>query len=66
MYTLRPPTEEQLRILDFIQTETMKLDTLTTEAERAIENPQELRAALPSAAVTGRIDVRRLVEPEVA
>ncbi|MFN5624595.1 MAG: restriction endonuclease subunit S, partial [Planctomyces sp.] len=35
---------------------------LTAEAERAIELLQERRTALISAAVTGKIDVRHLVE----
>ena len=38
--------------------ETAKLDTLTAEAQRAIDLLQERRTALISAAVTGQIDVR--------
>ncbi|GGG39179.1 hypothetical protein GCM10010964_28440 [Caldovatus sediminis] len=61
-----PPLEEQNTILGFIEAETKKLDTLTTEAERAIALLKERRAALISAAVTGRIDVRGLVPAEEA
>jgi len=53
-----PPLDEQAQILDFINTETAKFDTLTAEAQRAIALLQERRTALISAAVTGQIDVR--------
>jgi len=61
-----PPFEEQLSISNFLDNETAKLDTLTTEATRAIELLQERRCALISAAVTGKIDVRNAVTEEVA
>ena len=41
-----------------------QFDTLSTEAQRAIVLLQERRSALISAAVTGQIDVRGLVEAE--
>ncbi|MFA7495360.1 MAG: restriction endonuclease subunit S [Acidithiobacillus sp.] len=53
-----PPLSEQHEIIAFIKDETAKLDTLTTEAQRAIDLFQERRSALISAAVTGQIDVR--------
>lgn len=53
-----PPSEELKEILAFLDTETAKLDTLTAEAQRAIDLLQERRTALISAAVTGQIDVR--------
>ena len=53
-----PPIEEQRKILAFLDLELAKLDTLTTEAQRAIDLLQERRTALISAAVTGQIDVR--------
>lgn len=53
-----PPMHEQLLIARFLDTETAKLDSLTAQAERAIELLQERRTALISAAVTGKIDVR--------
>lgn len=59
-----PPVEEQQRIIDFVDKATAKLDALTTEAERTIGLLKERRAALISAAVTGKIDVRGLV-PDV-
>lgn len=56
-----PPMEEQKAIVNFLDQETAKLDTLTVEAQRAIKLLQERRTALISAAVTGKIDVRGLV-----
>ena len=55
-----PPLDEQALIVDFINAETAKLDTLTTETQRAIALLQERRTALISAAVTGQIDVREV------
>jgi type I restriction enzyme S subunit len=58
-----PPLEEQRDIIAALDIELSKLDTLTAEAQRAIDLLQERRTALISAAVTGRIDVRGLAEP---
>ena len=55
-----PSENEQSKIVEFLDTETTKLDTLPIEANRAIELLQERRSALISAAVTGKIDVRTL------
>ncbi|MGR9117129.1 MAG: restriction endonuclease subunit S, partial [Gammaproteobacteria bacterium] len=57
-----PSSEEQFKIISFLKEETAKLDNLTTAAQRAIELLKERRSALISAAVTGKIDVRGLVE----
>ena len=57
-----PPLSEQRQILKFIADELLKFDTLTTEAQRAIDLLQERRTALISAAVTGQIDVRAKVD----
>lgn len=56
-----PPLIEQFEIASFIKGESSKFDTLTTEAQRAIDLLQERRTALISAAVTGQIDVRGAV-----
>lgn len=53
-----PPVEEQEAILSETATETQKLDDGMEMAEEAIILLQERRAALISAAVTGKIDVR--------
>jgi type I restriction enzyme S subunit len=55
-----PPVDEQQAILSFIADQTSRFDTLTAEAQRAIDLLQERRTALISAAVTGQIDVRGL------
>ncbi|WP_017933105.1 restriction endonuclease subunit S [Nocardioides sp. Iso805N] len=55
---LRPPLDEQRRIVRFLDAETAKVDALIVEAERFIELSRERRAALITAAVTGQIDVR--------
>jgi len=60
----QPPFPEQLAIVAFLDRETARLDALVTEAETAIALLQERRAALISAAVTGKIDVRGLVRRE--
>jgi type I restriction enzyme, S subunit len=53
-----PPHDEQVSIAEFLDAELAKFDTLTAEAQRAIDLLQERRSALISAAVTGQIDVR--------
>lgn len=53
-----PPLEEQDRILSEIDTETARIDGLITLTECSIDLLREKRAALITAAVTGKIDVR--------
>ena len=52
---------EQEQILALLVDQREKFDNLTAEANRAIELLKERRTALISAAVTGKIDVRGLV-----
>ncbi|MGE4530212.1 MAG: restriction endonuclease subunit S [Acidithiobacillus sp.] len=54
-----PPVDEQQAILSFIADQTSHFDTLTAEAQRAIDLLQERRSALIAAAVTGQMDVRQ-------
>jgi len=61
-----PPKNEQTAIAAFLATESNKFDTLTAEAQRAIDLLQERRTGLISAAVTGQIDVRKITEKEAA
>ena len=61
-----PPPAEQRAIAAFLDRECGKIDTLISESERAIALLKERRAALISAAVTGKIDVRGLVPAEAA
>jgi type I restriction enzyme S subunit len=53
-----PPLPEQTAIAEFVGAELAKFDSLTAEAQHAIDLLQERRTALISAAVTGQIDVR--------
>ena len=55
---LIPPLEEQKKIADYLDKMQSHFDSLTVNAERAIQLMQERRTALISAAVTGKIDVR--------
>lgn len=55
-----PPLREQSGIVTFLERQTEKLDTLMAEARTSIKLLQERRAALISAAITGKIDVRGL------
>ena len=58
-----PPIEEQRGISDHLDRETERIDALISKAAATVERLREYRAALITAAVTGKIDVR---EPEQA
>jgi type I restriction enzyme, S subunit len=58
-----PPVKEQVSILDFLDHETAKIDTLIEKAQHSIDLSKERRTALISAAVTGKIDVRNWQPP---
>lgn len=53
-----PPCFEQIQIADYLDRETGKLDATVADALESIALSKERRAALISAAVTGKIDVR--------
>lgn len=53
-----PPDAEQGKIIGYIEAASAKFDALSDEADAAIQLLNERRAALISAAVTGKIDVR--------
>jgi type I restriction enzyme S subunit len=59
-----PPFEEQTEIVNYLDVVTDRLDALSTEASRGILLLKERRSALISAAVTGKIDVRQVVQQE--
>jgi type I restriction enzyme S subunit len=56
-----PPLSEQRAIAAFLKSGTVGLDSLVAKVESAIERLEEYRTALITAAVTGKIDVRREV-----
>jgi type I restriction enzyme S subunit len=53
-----PPLAEQMFIADNLDHETSRFDALSDKVSEAIDRLNELRTALISAAVTGKIDVR--------
>jgi type I restriction enzyme S subunit len=56
-----PPVEEQQNIAVFLGRETACIDALVAKIHDAIDRLKELRIALISAAVTGKIDIREEV-----
>ena len=56
-----PAIVEQVDIISYLQQETSKIHALVKKIREAIDRLKEFRAALISAAVTGRIDVREEV-----
>jgi type I restriction enzyme S subunit len=61
-----PPVAEQNQITEHIELRVSEFDVMEGQIEGAIALLQERRAALISAAVTGKIDVRDLVDAEAA
>lgn len=59
-----PSTGEQDLIVDFLERETARIDTLVAKIETAIKRLQEYRVAMTTAAVTGKIDIRGTVAAE--
>lgn len=53
-----PPHSEQRRLVAFLDFESAQIDALILKVQNAIGRLKELRTALISAAVTGKIDVR--------
>jgi type I restriction enzyme S subunit len=61
-----PPAAEQDEIVDYLDRVTRSLDALERDCVRGIALLQERRAALITAAVTGKIDVRGVVVEQAA
>lgn len=61
-HLLLPPLSEQLEIVKTLEHQLDGFNSLIAEATRAITLLQERRAALISAAVTGKIDVRDMAQ----
>jgi restriction endonuclease S subunit len=57
----QPSLPEQREITDFLDRETARIDALIARVLEAARRMKELRTALISAAVTGKIDVREEV-----
>jgi type I restriction enzyme S subunit len=58
LFVIAPKVDEQARILDFIDQEAGGFEALIARIRDAIDRLKELRTALISAAVTGKIDVK--------
>ena len=58
-WTPVPPVAEQHQIVAFIRRELANIDALVAKVRTAIDHLKEYRTALISAAVTGKIDVRK-------
>lgn len=56
-----PPLHEQLAIIEMLDIQTARIDSLADKTERSIELLKERRSALITAAVTGQIDLRETV-----
>ena len=61
-----PPLSEQVQLIEQVESAIARLDRLEIDAERTILLLKERRAALISAAVTGKIDVRDWKAPTSA
>jgi len=61
-----PPTEEQSTIATFLDEKTTQIDQLIEKTQQSIDLLKEKRAALITAAVTGKIDVRNYDERNAA
>jgi len=55
---LLPPVAEQRRIAAYLERENAEIDAAVEDAKKSIDLSKERRAAVISAAVTGKIDVR--------
>ena len=52
-----PSLSEQIAIVEFLDKQTAKIDSLKEKVEKTISKLKEYRAALISAAVTGKVRV---------
>lgn len=59
-----PSGSEQNEVADYLDFETAEIDAAISDAKEAIELSKERRAALISAAVTGKIDIRDRITAE--
>jgi type I restriction enzyme S subunit len=60
-----PPVNEQYQVSEYVAELTVRLNSLISKANKAINLMSERRTALISAAVTGKIDVRNEVPQDV-
>ncbi|NJM77220.1 MAG: restriction endonuclease subunit S, partial [Acaryochloridaceae cyanobacterium RU_4_10] len=58
-----PPIDEQIKIIQYLDKKTAKIDRQTAKVKDAIALLKEYRTALITNAVTGKIDVRQVSSP---
>ena len=56
---IHPPIDEQVKIIEYLDQEILKIDGLIAKIREGIDKLKEYRTTLIFAAVTGKIDVRR-------
>ena len=56
---VQPPRTERQKVVGYLDRETVRIDALMAQVHQAIDHLTEYRTALISAAVTGKIDVRK-------
>lgn len=61
MHVPVPPVEDQRKILQHVENQKQVIDQLIIKAQQAVSLQKEHRTALISAAVTGKIDVRSMM-----
>jgi type I restriction enzyme, S subunit len=61
VFLILPPIKEQEKIIDYLDKENSKINSLIKKTETQIQKLQEYRQTLISAAITGKIDVRQKV-----
>ena len=59
LHVLMPPMAEQIEIANYLDKETVKFDQMIDAVERVLDKLDEYRSALITAAVTGKLDVRK-------
>lgn len=66
IYISVPPFQEQVEIVNYIETESQRINTTITKIEKEIALVEEYKTALIAEAVTGKIDVRGYEVPEIS
>ncbi|WP_010136327.1 restriction endonuclease subunit S [Ochrovirga pacifica] len=56
-----PPIEEQKQIINFIESEEIRINTIITKTQQEIALLKEYKTALISEVVTGKVDIRNVV-----
>lgn len=66
IYTSLPPLQEQEKIVNYIETESQRINTTISKIVKELALTEEYKTALIAEAVTGKIDVRGYEVPEIS